>query len=390
MSNLITIMEDEKYLRQISKEVKFDDCELESDIKKLKEFLDSSSIGYALASIQIGIPKRIICIKSTEESGRADDDYTVLINPKIISMKGRTEFWEACFSCGTSNLGLVERPYAITVEYYDEKGNKYIKDYEGFVSTVLCHEIDHLDGVFHLDKAKDFVTLELEGRLEKRKQEPYKIYSKEGCFEYVKSYPNKNVWGTKCNCGYDVFAYVSEHPWMDVDVTHTVKCLKCGKDYVVTRDMAERFYNQKIFDCFKPVKGKVLEIGCGGGLLTKYLHFKADVDYVCGIDIDEGNSFCDDYICMDLNELDVDKLERYDYVVCRDVLMYLQDLDSVFSKLSKVSDKVVLLNWYNPNHKNCHNKTDIEDVYMTVKKYYKDVELEYPVFYKHGYLIRSK
>lgn len=389
MINLITIMEDEKYLRQISKEVNFDDCELESDIKKLKEFLDGSSIGYALASIQIGIPKRIVCIKSTDESGRADDDYKVLINPKIISMKGKTEFWEACFSCGTSNMGLVERPYAIKVEYYDEKGNKYINDYEGFVSTVLCHEIDHLDGIFHLDRAKDFDTLDLEDRIEKRKNEPYKIYSKEENFEYVKTYPNKNIWGTKCKCGYDVFAYVSEHPWMDVEATYTVTCLKCGLKNEITRENAETFYNDKIFECFKDVKGRVLEIGCGGGFLTEYLHGKEDVSYVCGIDLDGENNFCDEYICMDINDLDVDSIGKYDYVVCRDVLMYLDDLDDVFSKLSKVSDKVVLLNWYNPNHKNCHNKTCIEDVFKIVSKYYKELELEYPVFYKQGYLIRS-
>lgn len=389
MGKLVTIMEDERYLRQVSKAVDFDDEDLLSDIQQLKDFLNNTSIGYALASIQIGIPKRILCIKSTKVDGTVDEDFKVLINPKIVSMRGKTEFWEACFSCGTSNMGLVERPYSIDVEYYDEKGDMHKEMFEGFVVTVICHEIDHLDGIFHLDRAKDYVTLDLEDRIKKREDEPYKIHAKEGVFEYEKFYPNKNVWGTKCDCGFDVFLYVPEHPWMEIETTHAVTCLNCGKHHTISRCDAESFYNEKIYSCFKDVRGRVLEIGCGGGFITEYLRSKGDVSYICGIDLDESNEICDDYICMDLNKLDVSKLGKYDYVVCRDVLMYLENLDDVFSKLSKVADKVLLLNWYNPNHKNCHNKTKIKDIVSIVRKYFDNIELEYPFFYKHGYLIRS-
>ena len=184
MLNLMTTKENEKYLRQLSEDVDFSDPNLEKEVNELKEFLKENPIGYALASIQLGIPKKIICISSTQEDGVRDGDMLVLLNPKIISQKGRTEFWEACFSCGTSNMGLVERPYSITLEYCDIDGNKYNKTFEGFICTVLSHEIDHLYGIFHLDRAKDFISLEYEDRIAYRKEHPYKIYSKTCDFEY--------------------------------------------------------------------------------------------------------------------------------------------------------------------------------------------------------------
>ena len=36
---------------------------------------------------------------------------------------------------------------------YDVEGNEHEDDFEGFESTVLCHEIDHLDGILHIDIA---------------------------------------------------------------------------------------------------------------------------------------------------------------------------------------------------------------------------------------------
>ena len=113
-----TIENDEDYLRQISKEVSFDDKELKDDIKLLEQFcLDTEC--FALAAVQIGIPKRIVYLKNTTLDVPLDDinynESKVLINPTIVSRKGKTEFWEACLSC-LDNVGLVERPYGINIK----------------------------------------------------------------------------------------------------------------------------------------------------------------------------------------------------------------------------------------------------------------------------------
>lgn len=54
--------EDEEYLRQISKEVDFKTDNYKEYIENLKWYVENNDV-YALASVQIGIPKRIIYIK---------------------------------------------------------------------------------------------------------------------------------------------------------------------------------------------------------------------------------------------------------------------------------------------------------------------------------------
>jgi peptide deformylase len=51
--------------------------------------------------------------------------------------------------------GYVERPQKIKVTYLDEKGQKQELTAEGFLATVLQHELDHLQGTLYLDRIKD-------------------------------------------------------------------------------------------------------------------------------------------------------------------------------------------------------------------------------------------
>ena len=179
-----TIEKDEKYLRQISKEVSFETDTYKKDIKKLEEFCNNTEC-FALAAVQIGIPKRIVYLKNTTlEVPLEDVDYNeskILINPKVLSRKGKTQYWEACLSC-LDNMGLVTRPYEIVVEYYDSEGKKHKEKYEGFESTVLSHELDHLDGILHMDIAEKVIQMPREERKKYREKHPYKIISKTGVY----------------------------------------------------------------------------------------------------------------------------------------------------------------------------------------------------------------
>lgn len=175
-----TIENDEEYLRQISKPVDFKKDDWKKAIKELDYFCKNDDNIMALASIQLGIPLRVIYLKKTNLE-RLDEDYNeerVLINPKIIKEEGLTRYWEACASC-LNYTGLVERPYKIEVEYYDIEGKKHQEIFEGFESTVLSHEIDHLNGILHIDIALKIKVLTKEERKELRKKEPYQIIRKE-------------------------------------------------------------------------------------------------------------------------------------------------------------------------------------------------------------------
>ncbi|MBR6133692.1 MAG: peptide deformylase [Bacilli bacterium] len=173
-----TILNDEDYLRQVSKEVKFNDKNLKRDIRLLDAFCKQTEC-FALAAIQIGIPKRIVYIKNTSLAlDKKYDKKKILINPKIINSKGLTRYWEACLSC-LDNTALVERPYEIDLEYYDVNGNKHIENIKGFATTIVCHELDHLDGILHMDKAIELLQMNKDERKEFRKEHPYEIISKD-------------------------------------------------------------------------------------------------------------------------------------------------------------------------------------------------------------------
>ena len=98
-----TIEKDEEYLRQISSEVNFDTDDYIGYIEALKEYCKNNAV-YALAPVQIGIPKRIIYFRNTTSDMTKNkdskyDESIVLINPIILNAKGRTRFIERCESC---------------------------------------------------------------------------------------------------------------------------------------------------------------------------------------------------------------------------------------------------------------------------------------------------
>lgn len=185
----LTILDNEEFLRQKSEIVDLNDKDLENDIKVLEKYCEENEV-LAMAAVQLGIPKRIVYLKNTNldminkyqkdiltDEEKKYNERKVLINPVIINKEGETEYWEACASC-LELTGLVRRPYKIEVEYYNAAGEKENKTFEGFETTVLCHEIDHLDGILHFDIAEKVVELSKEQRKELRQREPYRIISK--------------------------------------------------------------------------------------------------------------------------------------------------------------------------------------------------------------------
>ena len=191
----ITIADNEEFLRQVSKPVIFPDNNLKSDIKVLEQYFNQSDITLALAAVQLGRPKRLIYLKNTDlelinrknndqetDEDRLHNEQRILINPIIVSREGLTDYWEACASC-LDNLGHVKRPYKIIIKYQDINGNFHSEVFEGFESTVLSHEMDHLDGILHMDIADEVLVMTREERKEFRKTHGYNIIYKNGNFE---------------------------------------------------------------------------------------------------------------------------------------------------------------------------------------------------------------
>lgn len=196
-------MDNEEYLRQISKEVDIkNDKELMNDISVLDEYCKENAV-MAMAAVQLGIPKRMIYLKNTNldiinkiqantvsEEEKNYNEAKVLINPIITNREGLTDYWEACASC-LDNFGRVLRPYKIELEYYDVEGTKKQEAFEGFESTVLSHEIDHLDGILHIDIAEEVYQMPVEERKTWRINHGYKVYSKTGNYEVLRKENSK-------------------------------------------------------------------------------------------------------------------------------------------------------------------------------------------------------
>ena len=94
--------------------------------------------------------KRLVVIDLTEEDG----EVYKLVNPVIIKSKGEQVCREGCLSV-PGVLGDVVRPKEVVVEALNEKGEKIKIKAKDLLAIVLCHEIDHLDGILFTDKATE-------------------------------------------------------------------------------------------------------------------------------------------------------------------------------------------------------------------------------------------
>lgn len=118
--------------------------------------------GMGLAFPQIGINKRIIVIVHEYEDGMFDN--YVFVNPKIVSSSEEmiaAEAGEGCLSVNREVEGHVPRHARVTVEGFDEDGNKIRVRAREDLSIAFQHEIDHLDGILFYDrinKDKPFFT----------------------------------------------------------------------------------------------------------------------------------------------------------------------------------------------------------------------------------------
>lgn len=141
-------------LRQKSKTVLKIDKKVKKLIEDMRETLlaQNDPEGVGLAAPQIGKNLKIFLMKP-------DEDITVVINPKIISvkkltkkqMKQKTKILEGCLSL-PHFYGPLQRSREVTIEYLDENGIEITKTFSDFSAQVVLHEIDHLEGVLFVDR----------------------------------------------------------------------------------------------------------------------------------------------------------------------------------------------------------------------------------------------
>ena len=138
--------EDKKIIQKCIDELTF------SQIEELSKKYDLRP-GMGLAFPQLGLLKRIIVIVYEVDEG-VFENY-VFINPKIISSSEEmiaADAGEGCLSVNREVEGHVPRHARITVEGFDEDGNKIRCRAREDLAIAFQHEIDHLEGILFYDR----------------------------------------------------------------------------------------------------------------------------------------------------------------------------------------------------------------------------------------------
>jgi peptide deformylase len=139
---------------------------LQSVLEDMSQALVEQGDGVAIAAPQIGVSLRIFVVagkifeddfvrgeKEVKKKKNPKKDL-VFINPEIIKKsKDRKSVPEGCLSVRWL-YGQVKRAKKVLVKAYDETGKPFTFGGSGLMAQIFQHEIDHLDGVLFIDKAR--------------------------------------------------------------------------------------------------------------------------------------------------------------------------------------------------------------------------------------------
>lgn len=136
-------------LRQKSQPIEHLTKEVRDLIIQMKKNMENNN-GVGLAAPQINVSLRVIICE-------VDNKFYAFINPEIIkSSKKTSSIEEGCLSL-PDIYGEVERPERIILKAINSNGKKIKLKAFGLLARVIQHEIDHLDGILFIDKAKNII-----------------------------------------------------------------------------------------------------------------------------------------------------------------------------------------------------------------------------------------
>lgn len=148
----------DKKLRAKSKDIKNIDNDvlnLFTDLEKLAK--ENSKDGITLVGLsapQVGWNVNAFIVYDFNK-----EKYIRIVNPKLIySSKESTTEWEGCASVGKgqkSLFGPVRRSKNAQISFTNIDGEEEIFNAKEYLSHIVLHEIDHLEGIIFLDRVDD-------------------------------------------------------------------------------------------------------------------------------------------------------------------------------------------------------------------------------------------
>ncbi|MDQ2907847.1 MAG: peptide deformylase [Candidatus Eremiobacteraeota bacterium] len=107
--------------------------------------------GIGLAAPQVNVSKRLFVVDLQDDEKHGP---FVVVNPKFSVTEGEIESIEGCLSV-PDMIGDLPRHEHVVCTGLDRTGAKVELDGTGLFGRCLQHEMDHLDGVLYIDKAKN-------------------------------------------------------------------------------------------------------------------------------------------------------------------------------------------------------------------------------------------
>ncbi len=134
-------------LRQKTEEVSAFDSSLSRLVAEMAATMYAAP-GVGLAAPQIGDLRRVAVVDIDPTGPRSE--LHVLVNPRVVERAGVETDIEGCLSI-PGFTERIERPLVVRVAAQRLSGEAFEIATDGFFARVLCHEIDHLEGILFID-----------------------------------------------------------------------------------------------------------------------------------------------------------------------------------------------------------------------------------------------
>jgi len=168
MSILEVLTYPDRFLGRPTKAVENIDGKIQKIIDNMAETMYDAP-GAGLAAIQVGFDKSIIVFDTLP--GETEKSLHVLLNPEIIESDGEIiSENEGCLSVPDFKSD-VKRSSIVLVEGIDREGNPVKIEVEGYLSIILQHEIDHLNGILFINRISSLKRELYKRRIKKKLRE---------------------------------------------------------------------------------------------------------------------------------------------------------------------------------------------------------------------------
>lgn len=122
-----------------------------------------ASHGIGLAATQVDVHERVVVMDLTEDHS----EPRVFINPVITYKDGETTYEEGCLSV-PGIYDTVTRAERVTVEAFNENGEKFTLEADGLLAICIQHELDHLMGRVFVEYLSTLKQNRIKTKLKKR------------------------------------------------------------------------------------------------------------------------------------------------------------------------------------------------------------------------------